>query len=423
MSSRDSVFVDLSTLNVLFKRDDKFVVALNYSAAIDRLGEDIAALRTGFDIYLCAVPRIGGAGDFIVNELSLTGFPFTTDKKELYSVLKYFRETKGVNNVYLCNWVHNYISCARISEFSSVVYYGDGVLLLECSNSMVHRYRFFGSRRQFHDEVGEDFDGYGDIGLLDIDGLKAQYPELEAVQSAPLTVLAPLVQCYKTNVKLETEELYTRLGNALSSSSKGCESVTETTPEAVDIKDSRGDDSSSATAEHRRHLELKDSELGKELGPREGILPVKRRSTSRLPLPAKVFLVGSIVLSVGIGFCIQSLGQLNSVGTVHDNYYQTADDRIAELRQLSSIYTGATSTAVNAAERLNYVNANELGITVVGFDHTLTETTVRCACASADMLMPFEEYLNEQYFVSTSSDLGMAETGDGIVYQFSVTFS
>ena len=81
MADKYCIFVDVDSLNVLYKCGDKFVAALSYSTSLDRLGETLPALGAGFDIYLCMKPRAPGEGDLVIDELSITGLPFTVDSR------------------------------------------------------------------------------------------------------------------------------------------------------------------------------------------------------------------------------------------------------------------------------------------------------------------------------------------------------
>ena len=146
MAEKYCIFVDLDSLNVLYKCGSKFVAALSYSSSIDRIGDTLPALGAGFDIYLCLKPRAPGEGDLVIDELSITGLPFTVDSEELYQVLRYFREYHGFGEVYLCNWVSNYIQSARVQTFKSVVYYGDRVAMLGVKDSILESFKLYANQ-------------------------------------------------------------------------------------------------------------------------------------------------------------------------------------------------------------------------------------------------------------------------------------
>lgn len=411
MAERNAVIVDLSTLNVVFKLGSTFVLTLNYSSGVDRLAEMLPSLGPGYDIYLCLKPRFEGEGDIVIDELSLTGLPCVADSEELYTVLKFFRDSSGVSDVYLCNWVANYIAVARVATFTSVFYYGERVVMLKVKDRLPEAFSCFDSQLQFTETVGEDFDGYGDLGLLDIDGIKAQYPELSGGSKAQLTAIAPLVQCYRTPMKLNTEELYGRL------EVKRCEKL-DTLPAAT-VKDEAvvvADDPQVAVA-------------SEEL-PEPPVVPTSKKSLKEpmqfhrtpTPLLAKLLVGVSLVLAFGVGACAHIvLG--TKAPAMNDGYYAQADARISGLQQLAVVYSSAYDTLKGVTAAFDYCQSADLGVSIAGFEYTMYNIVVRCACASEDISSAFTDYIAEKYTVISTNDLGMTEVDGQTVYQFSVMFS
>lgn len=411
MAERNAVIVDLSNLNVLFKLGPTFVLTLNYSSGVDRLAEMLPLLGPGYDIYLCLKPRFEGEGDIVIDELSLAGLPCIVDSEELYEVLKFFRDSSGVSDVYLCNWVANYIAVARVATFTSVFYYGEQVAMLKVKDRLPESFSCFDSQLQFTETVGEDFDGYGDLGLLDIDGVKAQYPELSGGSKAQLTAIAPLVQCYRTPMKLNTEELYGRLEVKRREKLDTLPVAPVKEEVAVAVEDPQLAVVSDKLPEHPLTLTL-------EKDIKEPVQLYKAPT----PLLIKLLVGVSLVLAFGVGACARIVLGAKPV-TMHEEYYAQADVRISGLQQLAVVYSSAYDTLEGASSAFDYCQSADLGVSIVGFECTMDNTVVRCVCASEDISSAFINYIAEKYTVISTNDLGMTEVDGQTAYQFSVMFS
>lgn len=407
MNERDSIFVDLENLNVVFKSEGRFTVALNFSSALDRLLTLISSRKPGYDVYLVIKPKRPGTGDLVIDELSMTGFPCEVSRGELTKVLSIFRKLHGVNDVYLCNWVHNYIACARVDNFESVFYYGNGVMKLAVEGRMVKTVEFFDSQIKFHDAGNVDYSGYGDVGLVDTDGLVARYPELRDIKAPQLTILAPLIRSYKDALKLETEQLYSKL--------IGSTKKEEPKPEVKDVAPEP------AKQEEAPAPKPVESEPPLEEAVAVELAECKPKVKQRLSVAAKLFVAASVVLAFTLGASARMYFIAQGSPVRSADFYAEKDARIAGLQRLVSMYNTAEDTNTNLVERVAYAKQNTLGITIVGFEHSTTETNFRCACASNGMMASFEEYLGEKYTVVSSSDLGEAESNGQTVYQFTVS--
>lgn len=411
MAERNAVIVDLSNLNVVFKLGTTFVLTLNYSSGVDRLAEMLPSLGPGYDIYLCLKPRFEGEGDIVIDELSLAGLPCVADSDELYTVLKFFRDSSGVSDVYLCNWVANYIAVARVATFTSVFYYGERVAMLKVKDRLPESFSCFDNQLQFTETVGDDFDGYGDLGLLDIDGIKAQYPELSGGSKAQLTAIAPLVQCYRTPIKLDTEELFGRL------EVKRREKLDVLpTPPVKDDVILAVEDPQIAVASEELPEPPVPSAPGKSV---KESLHFRKTPT---PLLAKLLVGVSLVLAFGVGACAHTVFSAKTPA-LHEEFYAQADARISGLQQLAVVYTSAYNTLKGATSAFDYCQSSDLGVSIAGFEYTLDNIVVRCACASEDISSAFTNYIAEKYTVISTNDLGMTEVDGQTVYQFSVMFS
>lgn len=412
MIGRNAVFVDLSSLNVVFKLDTKFVVALNYGSAIDRLGEVITSLGTGYDVYLCLKPRAEGSGDIVLEELSMVGMPFTADTTELYRVLTFFRESNGVGEVYLCNWLHNFIAMSRVASFKSAFYYGDKVAAIEVKDRMLERFALYDSQYKFTETVGEDYGGYGDLGLIDVDGLKAQYPELRDGSKAQLTAIAPLVQAYRSPMKMKTDDLYDKL------KAKFRDGVEIPAVEPRPVVEPRPmPEDPQVTPVTEEIPEPPKVEKAKPIARPEPEVPVRRRKT---PAFAKVLLVACALLSFTLGACAHVV--MNPADTVNQSYFDEADARIRTLQTLSNLYGNASTNMDDVVAANDYIRKSGLAVTITGFEFGPNGNVVRCACASKDIATSFTEYIGKQYRVDSTNDLGTSGTPEQPVYQYSITF-
>lgn len=404
---RSAVFVDLSSLNVVFKLNDKFMCALNYGSGLEHLASVMPALGTGYDIYLCLMPRAEGEGDMVVSELGLGGLPFTVNSEELYQVLKYFRESSGVGEVYLCNWLANYIACARVPSFESVFFYGDRVAYISVKSKMLETFKLYDNQLAFTDGFEGDYTGYGDVDLIDANGLSAQYPELHSVSKVQMTCLAPLIQSYRSPMRVATDELY----------------------EKLKAKYQRGEDVNltprPGVKPEPEPVEDVNIQPATEEIPEPPELPKERKRPSlklgRTPLVAKALIGVSCAMAFTIGVFTNVV--LNTdTNQVREQYFIDADNRIAALQSMATVYTGAMDNSQKAVDMFAYVNNSGLAVTIMGFDFNVNGSEVRCACASQELATSYQEYIGESYTVVSTNDLGQSQGADGTVYQFSISF-
>lgn len=391
-------------MNVMFKVDDKFVLALNYSSGLDRLSETLTVMGPGYDIYLCLKPRPVGEGDLVIDELSMTGLPFNVDVEELYTVLKFFLNSYGVSDVYLCNWVHNYIATARITTFKSVFYYGDRVGYLVVKDKMVNDFRVFPSQLEFLSEIGADYDGYGDIGLIDVEGVTAHYPELRGVGKQQLVMLSPIVHCYRTALKMPTQELMEDLRAILAGETNTRRKrIVYASDEPTPIK--------------------KIAPLPEE--------PRRRRKWNfnfgirgRVGLPALgvLGLVLAMTISAFLGYTFMYT-KSHTIPTVPDGYYSSIEERITGLDGVKRVYDRGAETSTLISDMLNFVQSSGLDITIVGFEGYLDRYVVRCSCSSADTLSSFIDYIHASHVVISTNDLGVSVVSGVSVQQYSIMFS
>lgn len=184
----NAIFIDTSNLNVLFKVGNRFSLGVNYASAPEKIAIDAQALGTAFDVYLSIWPRQRGECDDCVNALSVGGVPFIVIPEEVDAALKLVEKIPGVGTIYVCNALANFVKQARVANFQSVIPYGRRFALVTVKNSMLEDLRIYDTQDELYAEQGEGFTCYGDLDLIDIDGLKAQYDELTPFDKSSLSL-------------------------------------------------------------------------------------------------------------------------------------------------------------------------------------------------------------------------------------------
>lgn len=416
MAGKSAVFVDLDSLNVLLKYEDKFVAALNYSGNIDRLGSAVLALGVGYDIYLCLKPRAPGEGDLVINELSITGMPFTTDAEELYQVLSFFRDYNGLSDIYLCNWVNNYIQVARVQTFESAIYYGDRVAYLNVKDGILEQFKVYKDRLEFEATYGPEYDGYGDLGLVDIDGFKAQYPEFSGVAKPQLVSIAPLAHCYRTAVKLNMWELYDKLKDARESGVPLGNTYVEPEYKAPEVPE----DPNNHPVEHEPEKSSKPAAKKRRVEENPEVEPVVKKAP--MPLYTKVLLLLSCLAAFLFGV---------TAGTVirapappdYSSYVSQVQSRVVQLQGISDVFSNADTFIGDARNALAYCEATDVPISIAGFERQQEQFVIRYFCMSESDNVAFSEYVGNNFTIVSSNNLGPAETEGQTVYQYTLSFA
>ena len=202
--SKNALFVDVSSLNVMFKLEDKFCIGSNYSHSPERLVTDAQALGN-FDVYLSMLPRLESESDFVIPQLSLGVVPFGVNKKELKACLDFVTVIPGVDIIYICNSLANFIVPSKVSNYKTVLCYGDRYAYLEVKDKVIELFKVFNSQMDFQNEY--EINCYGDTDLIDFDLIKSQYPEFKDVKKQELTSLIPLIVAYRSNNKVDLNEI------------------------------------------------------------------------------------------------------------------------------------------------------------------------------------------------------------------------
>lgn len=420
MSIRDSLFVDVSNLNVLYKSRDKFAAALNFSSGLDRLCV-LSGVSPCIDVYLCVRPRPIGDGDMVIDELSMISLPFTCNKEEINSIIKFFKGMRGVSNIYICNWVHNFIEVARVPTFTSVIFYADYVMRMDVKDKLLEAINFYWDAADFSNKTDEDPSFYGDVGLIDANSIRAQYPEFANVSKQQLAALAPLIACYKTTMKidalnlLETEEDTSKHEEEpkpsksleLKEASNSTENVKPMASKEMEV--SEGDSDS-------QHTSVKTVGAETTL---DNITPKVRRKT---PVMFKILgVVACFCAFVAGGLLGASATELQPSMTVSE--LLQAEAELSSLQQLAFSYSSAHSKVSDLVGYLDYVGNSGVGQTLLGFESVPEGVNFSFSVKEEKDKETLISYLGQKYTVLSSSDLGAFSVDGETTYRFSVVLS
>lgn len=372
----NAIFIDTSNLNTLFKVNDRFALGANYSSSLERIAIDAQALGASFDVYLSMWPRPQGEGDDIINSLSIGGVPFVVLRDEVAAVLSLMERVPGVGTIYLCNALQNFMSQARVSNFKSVINYGDRIALVSVQDKLIEDLTVYDGPTELQEEMGDNFTCYGDLDLIDVDAIKAQYSEFTGVNKAVLVPLSHLITSYRSQFNVEAEEVKRELG--LGEYERRRE---ETPPPEPPKPKRRTSPPPPPPVEHNEP----DDWMPKKAKPKISLVNV---------LLVLIILVSSAVCGLGYSFDkkLPEIGQLqNEAGP-----FSTEASKYADL---ANIYTGSFGLAGKASELLTYVQTNTASFSVAGLEVRAGSAVIRCNTVSVDNLEPFKAYLESGGFV------------------------
>lgn len=420
MSIRDSIFVDVSNLNILYKSRDKFAVALNFSSGLDRLCV-LSGVSPCIDVYLCVKPRPAGDGDMIIKELSLISFPFTCNKEEIDSIIKFFKGMRGVSNIYICNWVHNFIEVARVPTFTSVIFFADYVLRMDVKDKLLEAASFYLDAADFSSKNDEDPSFYGDVGLIDVNSIRAQYPEFSKVSKQQLVALAPLIACYKTTMKIDASQLLLEE----ESNSKDTENARDTKlPEQEDTDNIAENVKPSGVND----FEVSDSNVS---GQHTSVATAEVTATSDNIAPKVRGKTPAIFKILGVAACFCAFiagGLLGAFATelqppMTESELLQSEAELASLQQLAFSYSSAHDKVSDLVGYLDYIGNSGVGQTLLGFESVPEGVNFSFSVKEKKDKETLISYLGQKYNVLSSSDLGASSADGGTTYRFSVVLS
>lgn len=393
----NAIFIDTSNLNTLFKVNDKFVLGVNYNSCPEKIAVDAQALGASFDVYLSVWPRQRGESEDCVNSLSVGGVPFVALGEEIEAVLKLVDKVPGVGTIYICNALANFVIQSRVSNFQSVINYGNRVALVTVRNKMLEDLRIFDTPDDLYAECGEDFSCYGDMDLIDVDAIKAQYEELTQFNRNIIVPLAHLITSYRSpyNVDAETVKQEMYLG----------EYADQRRAEAPPPP---------PTPEPKKREPIKprytdeDAQVVQYVKPKVSLLNV---------VLILVILAGAAIVGLGFSFekTVSEVSQMQS--TIAP--YQVEASR---YNSLANVYTSSGNMAKFASDLLRYAQLNNAGFTISGMEVSSSSVVVRCNTTLTDGIETFRTYLEAGYIVGEVNILDQTQgAGGAIIYNYNVT--
>lgn len=396
----NAIFIDTSNLNVLFKVNGKFALGVNYASSPDKLAIDAQALGTPFDVYLSMWPRQQGESEDYVNALSVGGVPFVVLREEVEAAFKLVEKIPGVGTVYLCNALANFVIQARVSNFQSVINYGSRVALVDVKNKLLESLSIYDSPEDLYAARGEGLSCYGDLDLIDVDAIKAQYEELTPFAKNIIVPLAHLVTSYRSPYNAEMDAVKQELGLGEYASSH--KEPPPPPPVKEKPKPPRKEFVKTPVVEEDEKPPIKVK------GPGISILNA---------LLVLVILAGCAITGLGYAFDKTS-AQISQLQAEITPFTVEAQ----KYNETAKIYMSSGGIAGYASELLSYTQTNTDGFTISGLEVGLDSIVIRCNTSNADSIEPFRAYLEQSYVVGEVNNLDVTTGASGTaIYNYSIT--
>lgn len=382
----NALFIDVSTLNVLFRVDDKLVFATNYSGNPERLVLDSQALGV-FDVYLSLYPRVEEEGDVRLDHLKFGQVPYWISLEEVEACFKFVEKIPSVNDIYLCNALANFMKPARVGNYKVLLCYGHRYLLVESRENLPESIEIITSQQEFYDRFGEEYSCYGEMDLVDIESFRSLHPELSKVRKSILVPLASIIAAQDAKYCISKEVMYKDIVSFQEKQLAEC---------ASKIEESEEEDEEPTTI-----VEVKTPK--KEKAVRQKVDWVTAGCTTACCLCA---------LLLGFGF------QFKNTPTIISNYRENIEvfesDR-AFNETLTELYEKSKGLAGEGAEVLAYAKSSELGITVTGFEVFSDRMVVQFNSLSTEVKDKYVYYMERKYSITSVNEYGTVNNTDGTV--------
>lgn len=391
----NAIFIDTSNLNALFKVNGRFAMGVSYASCPDKLAIDAQALGTAFDVYLSMWPRQQGEGDDIINALSIGGVPFVVLREEVEQVLALMKDVPGVGTIYLCNALANFMVQSRVSNFKSVINYGDRVALVSVQNKMLEGLTVYDTPADLQEDMGEKFTCYGDLDLIDVDAIKAQYEEFTGVSKNVLVPLTHLIMSYRSAYNAEMDDVMKELGLG-------------------EYADQRREPEAPPPRVEPKPVRRIEPEPEPEDDFEEDWAPPKKKARLSIVnvLLCLIILAGCAISGIGYSFSKQSAqisGLRNEITP-----YQTEASKYA---QLANVYMTADGFAGKVSALMSYVQTNTSGFTIVGLDVSGSSAVIRCNTTDEAAMEGFRAYLEQGgYTVGEVNSLENTQGADNVIF-------
>lgn len=384
------LYIDASNLNVLFEVDNKFCLGVNYSSNPERLALDIQALGSNYDVYISILPRFKDTGDVLIPGLNVGMAEFWALKAEIKAIFTAVSHFAGVNNIYLCNALSSFLGCARVDNFQTLMRYGSNYLLIDAHDRLPISARIFKTQREVYEELGEDFSCYGDLDLIDVDAIRAKYPELAKFRRAVLVPIAALIASKDTLCKLSMSDVNAQIARYVPE-----EEIIET-------------------------VEEEPEEIVEEIESAEEIVEQKK------PREKIDWVSFGLIAAVCLGVFITGYGvPFTKVDSIVESYAENLgsyQDEIAYQQSIETIYRESYGLSGEVADLLEYAKGSELEVTVSTVSGYNDRVALQFNCTSSDIKDQYVYFLERRYTVAGVNQYGTTNNTDGtITYEYGIT--
>lgn len=372
-----AIYIDTSNMNVLFVKDNVICTALNYSACPDSLVMDMKALGNSFDLYYILWPRIKQEGDVQIPGLNFGNVEFWAIKEELRALITLSESIDGVNNVYFCNYLVNFLLFTRVSNFTTILCYGSRYVKIDTVDKQPVSLKIFDNQIEFYNSVGEDFSCYGDMDLIDVDSIRALHPELEGYKKTVIIPITALIASIKSPFKLSLEDLKKELALYIPEIPKVEEKVVQEPVVEEDVSE---------------------------------VIKTRRRVKIDVVTLFATVVTCAFSLILGYGY------QFRDVDKVIDNYTASLGDYESELEYQNSIkdiYNKSFGFSGKMAEVLTYAKSSELEVIVTSVSCFNDRVVIQFSCISNDVKDKYCYYMERKYSLSGVSQYGVINNTDG----------
>lgn len=396
----NALFLDLSNMNVMFKQEDRFVLGACYQKCPEQLLLDAQSLGSSYDIYVSLLPRIVGEGDIEIKGLSHGRVPFVALKSELKPVVDYLQKFHGASSIYFCNSFANFISRARVNTFQTVLPYGNRFAMLDVHDKIIDSIEVYESQYEFKEKMGESFTCYGDLDLIDVDGIKSQYPEFFDFNGNALLPVINMVCSYRSAYQVLMEDVVPLVQDAPVAVIEEPEEEPAPKPPKKEVA-------------KPKPVEKEEIELPKP--------KVKRKKKKKVDVVSILFLLIIAAGAFGVGFGYSVRGVSGSLMTFNSNvtqYKKQAEPYAAVERVYRDSYNMAlaTSTVISAAQTF------EQPISIVGTEVSTENLMLTFTCNSVDTKDAFVTFMDSKFMVlAVNEGQPMNDAGGNTIFQFTLT--
>lgn len=420
LENNSGVFLDPARMNVVYKKNNRFVLAINYSTCPERIALDSMALPSGSCAYIALLPLAAGEGDYVIDALSYGAVSFEVCAKEIVDLYNLFRNVTKIKTIYVCNALATTASVARVPTYESAVFYGNRVAVYSVEDKMLSNLEIYDSIDELYQARGDGFNCYGDVDLIDTNSLSSRYNELSELRPAEISHLACLFASYNTSFKIDIQDIIEdcmeivegKLAREVEKPVKPKELSEEEVQEVEKTADEYSTKIRTPAKIHKPERELKVRNAEQSVN-KTGVNHSRRKpkfgAFGILPVLVSVCSCFTIGASIGLG---QVTNKAVETGTPEDALVLAAN-----AKQLGLIFDDSLGKCNYVSELYTFAKASGLNVTVEGFSSDTEAATVRAVIEGDDTMEKYIAYLETKYMVLSSDNLSITDGENGNVYE------